>query len=190
MTHDPELGFMERSCELLRKSDVCRKHGIPASRITPHGRADNHHSLMVVRREQWRVPCTDAQADRLEGVEVHYESRRPGDWRIDCELAPRLTNPSNHSAALVSEMLDLKAFFTNEIRRIAKDEDWASRFGAHTRRARPDPRDPSSLMVLTFDTGLEPSCTPEEFVRVVLSIIDATAPFIDQLVTDDVAKRH
>lgn len=188
MPNDPELNFMERACVLLRASDICRKHDIPAHRITSHGKADNHRSLMVVRREQWRVPCSDAQAEKLEGVEVHYECRRPGDWRIDCELAPRLRNPSGHSEKLVADMLDLKALFTTEIRRIAQEEQWGTRFNAHTRLARPDPRDPSSLMVLTFDTGLKESCTPEEFVRVVLPIIDATAPLIDGVVTDDVAK--
>lgn len=189
MSFDPELGFMERACELLRQSKVCQSHDIPPSRITSHGKADNHRSLMVVRREQWRVPCVDGRAEGLEGVEVHYESRKPGDWRIDCELAPRLRNPSKHSADLVTTMLDLKAFFTLEIRRFAEEGSWGSRFGADT-RSRLDPRDPSSLMVLKFRTGLNESCTPEEFIRVVLPIIDATAPIIDQLVTDDVAKRY
>lgn len=181
---DPELGFMENACGLLRHSEVCRRWDIPADHITAHGKADNHRSLMVARRRQWRVPCTDGRAEGLEGVEVHYESRRPGDWRIDCELAPRIQNPSRHSSELVKSMLDLKAFFTEELRKIARDEGWDELFGAHTRRAMKDPRDPSSLMVVAFDTGLGERCTPEQFVAVVEPIIDATAPFIDELVTD------
>lgn len=182
MSTDTELDFMERACQLLRQSEVCRKHDIPAHRITAHGKADNHYSLMVVRREEWRVACTDGEPEGLEGVEVHYESRRPGDWRIDCELAPRLRNPSAHSAKLVAEMLELKALFTNEIRRVAAEEGWDERFHSHTRRARPDPADPSSLMVLAFDTGLDVSCSPEEFVQRVSPIIDASAPVIHEIV--------
>ncbi|MBS0189813.1 MAG: hypothetical protein JSR52_01555 [Planctomycetes bacterium] len=190
MTTDPELDFMESACRLLRASEICRKHDIPAHRITAHGKADNHHSLMVVRREEWRVPCTDAESEKLEGVEVHYESRRPGDWRIDCELAPRLRNPSSHSSKLVKDMLELKALFTNELRRIAAEEQWEKRFGAHTKRARPDPADPSSLMVLTFETGLPSDCTPDSFVNAVLPIIDATAPFINGALLDNQGLRR
>ncbi|MBN8598379.1 MAG: hypothetical protein J0L78_11960 [Planctomycetes bacterium] len=81
----------------------------------------------------------------------------------------------------------MKTLFTNEIRLIAQEEKWESRFGAHTRQAWPDPRDTSSLMVVGFDSGLSEDCTPDEFVRVVLPIIDATTPLIDEIVTDDVA---
>lgn len=188
MNADPELGFMESACRLLRAGVVCRRWDIPADHITAHGKADNHRSLMVVRRPQWRVPCTDGRTEGLEGVEVHYESRRPGDWRIDCELAPRLQNPSRHSRTLVDRMLDLKEFFTRHLREIAEDEDWSGKFGAHTKRAPKDPRDPSSLMVVAFDTGLGGRCTPEQFVAVAERIIDGTAPFIDEIVTDETAR--
>lgn len=187
MAIDSELGFMEAACGLLRKSEVCRRWDIPADHITAHGKADNHRSLMLARRRQWLVPCSDGHAEGLKGVEVHYESRKPGDWRIDCELSPRLQNPSKHTRELVDRMLDLKEFLTRQLRTIADDEDWSGKFGAHTKRAPKDPRDPSSLMVVAFDTGLGERCTPEQFVAVAERIIDGTAPFIDEVVTDDTA---
>jgi len=83
----------------------------------------------------------------------------------------------------VPAILEVKGEITRMIREVGRETGWERSHGAHLRRARENPADPSSLIVYTFDLGLTEDHSPEQFVHKVVPIIAATTPTIDNIVT-------
>lgn len=179
-----EQPFYEQAAQLLRRHPVILGLGFdPAKDINWYGKGADHKDLLQLAKEQrWMIPAVDAEELGYQGVWVHWESCRPGHWVIHCELYPRLSKQAKAKARNYEDLLELKKVITEELRTFGEDDDWPGRFGAHLKRARRDPADPSSLIVWTFDLGLDESCTPEEFVDAIIPIIEGVTPTIDDFV--------
>lgn len=101
----------------------------------------------------------------------------------------RLSGLSKQQKAAVrnyDDLLELKATITTSIRELGETDGWPGRFGAHMKRAQEgdpreqDPREPSSLIVWTFDIGRDKSCSPAAFTLEITLVIEGTAPLIDE----------
>jgi hypothetical protein len=174
-------GFYADVVAALRADAMMRRLGFQHDDIEWYGKGADHRDLMqVTRTDGWMIPADDASEIGYQGVWVHYESCRPGHWCIHCELYPRLSPRQKAMARNYDDLLDLKKEITDQIRQFGDEHDWPGRFGAHLKRARMDTRDPSSLIVWTFDLGLNERCTAAEFTQRVLPVIEGTAQVMDE----------
>jgi len=177
--------FYEQVTALLRSNPTVLRLGFdPQLDIQWYGKGADHHDLLqITRTHQWMIPAIDAEAIGYKGVWVHYESCRPGHWCIHCELFPRLSKDAKARVTGYHDLLDLKKVITEKLRMLGEEDDWPRRFGAHLRRARRDAADPSSLIVWTFDIGLDKDCSPAAFVSAIVPVIEGTVPMIDDFVS-------
>lgn len=174
----------------FRAAPALSQFGYAPEGVEVWGKGADHNDLLQIKKPSWRVLATDGRTIGYQGVEVHWESCRPGHWVLHCELWPR-QGKAQKSAALsprYAELLDLKAGITQLIREEGHAADWPSTHGAHLKRAREDCRDPSSLIVWTFELGLPADHTPAQFVAKVLPIIAACSPVVDHVVSEQAAE--
>ncbi len=176
--------YFETVVNHLRSSQLIQGLGIVPEEIHWHRKGADHADLMQIAKDAWILHTTEDGGAGYKGVWVHFESRRPGDLRIDCELFPRQGSASKHYGPALVPLLDLKAGIT-QLLRDQSTQYALSEFGAHTKRAR-DPHLPSSLMVLAFDLGLPEDHLPDEFVELIAPIIERASPMIDSVCMDSV----
>lgn len=150
------------------------------------GKGADRNPLLQVKKPSWRLECVDGLALGYRGIEVHWESCRPGHWVLHCELWPRQGKDAKGRVLgpRYESLLELKGDITRLIREEGEREGWASSLGAHLKRARDDARDPSSLIAYTFELGLNPEHTPADFVSRVLPIVAAASPVVDEILVD------
>jgi len=161
---------------LLEGAPVIRQGGFV---VEVWGSGPDHKDLLQVKKPIWRVMTPDGAAIGYKGIEVHYESCRPGHFVLHCELFPRLGKKEKAQVMGATALLELKGRITRQIRKLGCDSGWERIHGAHLKRIRGDPADPSSLIVYTFDLGLPEGHSPEQFVSKALPIIEATASTIE-----------
>jgi hypothetical protein len=173
--------YYMRAQTLFEGESVIRKGGFG---VEVWGKGADHNDLLQIKKPTWRILATDGAPVGCEGIEVHFESCRPGHWVLHCELFPRLGKKAKAQVTGVPELLELKGEVTRLIRDLGREMEWEKSYGAHLRRARENPADPSSLIVYTFDLGLPDEHSPEQFVNKVVPIIEATSPAIDDIVME------
>lgn len=180
----PELHYHEEAVRYLRRGRLVSRGGFQPERITCHGPADNHRSLMVITKENWTLHTEEGAADGYAGVNVHYESNGPGDLKLHCELYPRRGSESKKDRTRIQPLLELKGEISRLIREIAQDEGWHTRFGAHQKRTAAEPSDPKALMVLGFDLGLPAEHDVEAFCAKVEGVVLGTHAGIQTVLVD------
>jgi hypothetical protein len=148
------------------------------------GKGADHNELLQIKKPSWRVNETAGESIGYKGIEVHYESCRPGHWVLHCELWPRLGKKEKAQVAGVAKLIERKGEITRFIRNRGREAGWEEALGAHLRRTRKDPSDPSSLIVYTFDLGLTTEHSPEMMVDKSIRVVEATAPIIDHILME------
>lgn len=166
---------------LLRADPRLSELGFPPELVEVWGKGADFNDLLQVKKPTWRTPATDGETIGYRGIEVHYEACRPGHWVIHCELWPRQGKSSKAAAHRLDDLLKLKGFITEGIRTLGAELGWPERLGAHLKRLRGNPTDPSSLIVYTFDLPESTRDSPEEFVQHIVPIVVETAPTIDEV---------
>ncbi len=160
-----------------------------AFEVEKWGKGADHRDLLQVKKPAWRLLTTDALLIGYEGIEVHYESCRPGHWVLHCELWPRQGKREKDQVFAFTELLNLKGEITRLIRELGQEAGWERTLGAHLKRARADPSHPSSLIVYTFDLGLPVEHEPEALVEKALKVISMTEHVIDAVLIESAPVR-
>jgi len=79
----------------FRASPALRTLGFESREINWHDKGQDRSPLLRVGREpadknasgRWQLGVADAPPP-FQAIWFHFECRRPGDWRIDCEFWP------------------------------------------------------------------------------------------------------
>lgn len=178
------MSYFATAQTLFQSALALAEAGYAPEDVEVWGKGADHNELLQIKKPSWRVHAYDGEPIGYQAVEVHWESCRPGHWVLHCELWPRQSKALKAEARSprYAELLDLKAGITQLIRDEGREAGWPSTHGAHLKRTREDCRDPSSLIVWTFDLGLPADHTPKDLVAKVLPVIVATTPIIDNVV--------
>jgi hypothetical protein len=168
---------------LIRAHPSYSRLGFLPEELAVYDKGADHNPLMQIGRTTsdpgWRVWAEEGEHAGYEGVWFHFESCRPGHLVLHCEFCRRQGKMSKDAIRKTPPMLELKRGLTEEVRRFGKELGWPEKLGAHLKRAREDSGDPSSLIVWTFDLGLDQDCAPEQFVQRAMPVIEAVTPVID-----------
>lgn len=170
----------------LASSAALAAAGFESQGVELWDKGADHNPLLQVKKPSWRLECVDGTALGYRGIEVHWEACRPGHWVLHCELWPRQGKDAKGRVLgpRYESLLQLKAGITDLLREGGERDEWASRLGAHLKRARSDARHPSSLIVYTFELALERAHTPEQFVARVLPIVSTVSPVVDEVLVE------
>jgi hypothetical protein len=176
--------YYPKAKELFERSPILAKHGFGTGSVETWGKGADFNDLLQIKKPSWRLLATDGERIGYKGVEVHWESCRPGHWVLHCELWPRLGKKEKEAVKSIDDLLTLKGGLTELLRERGKAAGWESELGAHLLRARSDSKDPSSLIVYTFELGLAAGHSAETFVERALRVVDRATPTIDDIVIE------
>jgi hypothetical protein len=138
---------------------------------------EQFNPLVKIQRKAWAIPVARSGRHPYSAVEVHFEIRRRGDLRLDCELAPRMGTEKRQDQAAIAPLLKLKQQLITSLRHAVtaqKGELRATWAGAHSV--------PTALMAMKFNLGLPTEHKPQELAQAVISIIVAMNALIERTV--------
>jgi hypothetical protein len=183
--------YYQAVVETLRRSPALVRLGFRQEDINWYGKGRDRHDLMVISQLHWTIRRQEGERAGYEGVNVHFESRRPGALQLDCELTPRLQSEAKADQQVIAPLLAIKGQVTGALR--TRLVSALQGFGANIDRVCKDPALPRSLKVLGFELGLPQRHGPDELVNRIAPLIETASPMIDEVLSrgqwDDVAAR-
>jgi hypothetical protein len=179
------MPWFEQAAALIRSSPAYARLGFHPDELQVYDKGADHNPLMQLGRTTadpgWRVFAQEGEPAGYEGVWFHFESSRPGHLVLHCEFCKRQGKASKDAVRQIPSMLELKRGLTEEVRRVGTEDRWPQRLGAHLKRTRDDAGDPSSLIVWTFDLGLDADCSPQSYADRAMNVLAIVTPVLGQL---------
>lgn len=165
-----------------------REHGfLKPSPYDPTG-GSRTPGLKILKRD-WSLPPS---GDRIEGVGVHFEFKRPRHFYIHVEIEPydngKSIKPNDPRLVRLADELRTKAELLASIRsRIMEDETTKEESRA-TISGLGDTDKPNTNGAVKFE-GLSDDCSPHECAEFLAGIIAKVTKFVDLSVAEQYAAR-
>jgi hypothetical protein len=141
----------------------------------------DHNDGMKITKRDWTIPCPGPGVD---GVNVHYEMRRPGAIQIDVEIFPYRGSIDKdvHLARELKETLALKGQLLRDIRvTVLDDRGCVEGLGATAKGLR-DTDATSSLCAVQFLRSKERAPAIEFDSAFVVRVLETATPIVDEAV--------